>query len=94
VVASASQSSSRPEEYAIVSRILNPATERTIVTVVGMTYKGTLAGGDFLTNAGYMQEAFRNAPAGWYRKNIQVVLKTAMVGGNAGPPKVVATCFW
>ncbi len=94
VIASASQSSKRPEEYAIVSRILNPATERTVVTITGMTFKGTLAGGDFLTNAGYMQEAFRNAPAGWYRKNIQVVLKTAMVGGNAGPPTVVATCFW
>jgi hypothetical protein len=94
VIASASRSSSRPEEYAIVSRVFNPVTEKTVISVMGMTQQGTIAGGDFLTNATYMQQAFRTAPAGWYRKNMQLVLRTAMVSGTAGPPQPVATYFW
>lgn len=61
---------------------------------MGMTQQGTIAGGDFLTNPTYMQEAFQAAPAGWYRKNVQLVLRTAMVSGTAGPPEAVAAYFW
>jgi hypothetical protein len=86
--------SNRPEEYAIVSRIFDPSTEKTVIAVVGMTFYGTLAAGDFLTKPAYMEEAFRGAPSGWARRNIQVVIKSAMVGGLPGPPKVVTTYFW
>jgi len=85
---------SRLEEYAIVSRIFDPSTEKTVIAIVGMTFNGTLAGGDFLTQPAYMAEAFRGAPSGWARKNIQVVIKSAMVDGLPGPPKVVTTYFW
>jgi hypothetical protein len=84
----------RPEEYGIVSRIFDPSTEKTVIAVVGMTFYGTLAGGDFLTHASYMGEAFRGAPSGWAHKNIQVVIKSPMVAGVPGPPKVVTTYFW
>ncbi len=84
----------RPEEYSIVSRIFDAATEKTVITVVGTTYFGTMAGSDFLTHAPYMEEAFRNAPANWYRKNIQVVLRAPVVRGAPGPPHVIATHFW
>lgn len=94
LVASASQEPDRHEEYAIVTRVFNPSTEKTVVAIMGMTYKGTVAGSDFVTNAGYLQEAFQRAEANWDRKNIQVVLRTPMVGGNAGPPKVVTKYFW
>lgn len=85
---------SRQEEYAIVSRVFDPATEKTVIAVAGMTFLGTLAAGDFLTHASYMEEAFRGAPSDWARKNIQVVIKSAMVEGVPGPPKVVKTYFW
>ena len=84
----------RLEEYAIVSRIFDPSTEKTVIAVVGMTFNGTLAAGDFLTQPAYMTEAFRNAPSGWAHRNIQVVIKSAMVDGLPGPPKVVTTYFW
>jgi len=94
VVAAASQDAGRPSEYVIVSRVFDAATEKTVVAVAGMTYMGTAAGGDFLTNPTYLRQAFQQAPANWWRKNIQVVLETAIVAGSAGPPKVVATHFW
>ena len=94
VVFSAVRNASRPEEYAIVSRIFDAPTVKTVVAIAGMTFNGTTAAGEFLTNERYMQEAFGRAPSGWNQKNIQVILKTTMMGGATGPPKVVATYFW
>ena len=84
----------RPEEYAIISRILDVSTEKTVIAVIGTTFFGTLAGGEFLTHASYMEDAFRSAPPDWYRKNIQVVIRAAIVGGTPGPPRVIATYYW
>ena len=86
--------SNRTEEFAIVSRILNVSTERAVITATGATSYGTIAAIDFLTHAAYMQEAFRDAPPNWYRKNIEVVLKATVVGGSPGPPKAITTYFW
>ena len=91
---SATRDAARPEEYVIVSRIFDAPTEKTVIAVAGMTYKGTIAAGEFLTNERYMREAFQSAPAHWSRCNIQIVLKTTMVAGATGPPKVVAAYFW
>jgi len=94
VIASVTRDVTRPAEYAIVSRVFDASTEKTVIAIAGMTYAGTGAVGDFLTTPSYMHEAFQGAPSGWYRKSIQVVLETALVSGTAGPPKVVATHFW
>ena len=94
VIAGASAEENRADEYVIVSRIFDAATEKMVIAVSGMTFRGTGAGGDFLTNPQYMRDAFKNAPRDWHRKNLQVVLKTTMVSGTAGPPSVVAAHFW
>jgi hypothetical protein len=83
-----------PEDYAIIARVLDPATERTVVSAAGVEEYGTLAASEFVTNPSYLSEAFRSAPKDWYRKNIQVVLRTKIVGGTPGPPQVLATHFW
>ncbi len=83
-----------PTDYAIVSRVLNPTTEKAVVIVAGITYYGTHAAGEFLTNQGYFSEALSNAPRDWHRKNMQVVLSTKVISGAHGPPKVLAVHFW
>jgi hypothetical protein len=83
-----------PTDYAIVSRILNPTTEQAIVIVAGITYYGTHAAGEFITNQTYFSEALSQAPRDWYRKNMQVVLSTKVISGAHGPPKVLAVHFW
>jgi hypothetical protein len=82
------------EDYALVTRLMNPATERTVVSVAGITDLGTLEAAEFLTDASYMEKAFQHAPANWDKKNVQVVLKTRIVGGTPGPPSVEAIYFW
>ena len=80
-----------PEDYAIVTRVFDPSTEKTVIVAAGVTHFGTLAAGDFLSSEAYVKEAFRHSPPDWDRKNVQVVLQTKVVGGSAGPPKVIAT---
>jgi hypothetical protein len=82
------------EDYAIVSRVFNPTTEQTIVSVAGATGYGTLAAGELLTNPAYFSQALQGAPRGWYTKNIQAVLSVKVMSGTAGPPKVIALHFW
>lgn len=83
-----------PIDYAVVSRVVNPVTEQTLVIAAGITHFGTQAAGEFLTNPRYFAEALRDAPRDWPRKNMQVVLSTQVMSGNAGPPKVLAVDVW
>jgi hypothetical protein len=82
------------EDFALVTRVMDPATERTVISVAGITDLGTLEAAEFLTDATYMENAFRHAPTNWDKRNVQVVLKTRIVGGAPGPPSVEATYFW
>ena len=65
-----------------------------MIAVSSMTFRGNSASGDFLTNAAYLRDALKDAPAGWDRKNLQIVIKANLVSGMAGPPKVIAKYYW
>jgi hypothetical protein len=82
------------QDYALISRALEPTTQRMVVVAAGLTGYGTLAAGEFLTNESYMEEALKGAPAGWERKNLQLVIRTEVIKGNSGPPHVVNRYFW
>ena len=82
------------EDYAIVSRVVDPLTEKIVVTVAGMTKDGTLAAGEFVTEEKYLDALAARAPSGWDRKNVQAVLATELVNGVPGPPRILEACFW
>jgi hypothetical protein len=94
VLASVTTRDHRPEEFAVVSRVFDVQTEKTVVAVIGTTFLGTIAGGEFLTHPDYINQAFRQAPFNWQHKNIQIALATTIVGGTPGPPRVLAEHFW
>jgi hypothetical protein len=81
-------------DYALVTRVVNRTTERSIVILGGIAQFGTEAAAEFVTDPAYFQSALAQAPADWYRKNMQVVLSTRVFSGAGGPPRVVATYFW
>jgi hypothetical protein len=81
-------------DYALVTRVLEPTTERMVVIAAGLTGYGTIAAGEFLTNPAYMEAVLKQAPRDWSRKNLQVVLTTRVINGNSGPPRIVAQHFW
>jgi hypothetical protein len=81
-------------DYAIVSRVFNPTTEQAVVVAAGIKGGGTAAAGEFLTNPTYLDQALRNAPAHWEKRNVQFVLKTRLLGGTPGPPQLIAAHYW
>ncbi len=82
------------DDYAIVARVFDASTEKTLVAIAAVTQAGTQTAGEFVSHPGYMKQAFHDAPADWNHKNIQLVLKVRVVTGAAGPPVVVARHLW
>jgi hypothetical protein len=82
------------EDYAVVSRVFDSATGQILIAAAGITQYGTRAAGEFLTDTHRFGEALAKAPADWERRNLQVLLRTAVYKGTPAPPKVVAAYFW
>ena len=82
------------EDYALISRLLDPTTDRMVVVAAGLRGYGTTAAGEFLTTPEYLGLITKGAPENWERKNLQVIIATKVINGNSGPPRVVATYFW
>ncbi len=82
------------EDFAVISRVLDPVTERMVVLAGGLTGYGTMAAGEFLSNPVYMEAIAAKAPGGWAHKNVQVVISTKVINGRSGPPKALVTHFW
>jgi hypothetical protein len=82
------------EDFALVSRALDPVTERMVVLAGGLTGYGTVAAGEFLSNPAYMETIAADAPGRWARKNVEVLISTRVIDGKSGPPKAVIAHFW
>jgi hypothetical protein len=82
------------EDYAVISRVLDPTTERMVVVVAGLTGYGTLAAGEFVSTPSYLEAAMQGAPPHWQGKNVQLVIATKVIRGNSGPPRVVDRNYW
>jgi hypothetical protein len=81
-------------DYAIISRFVDPRTEKMVVVVAGITKDGTAAAGEFVTEERYLEGLARQLPSGWEHRNLQVVIATEIINGNAGPPRILATHLW
>jgi hypothetical protein len=82
------------EDYALISRVLDPVTERMVVLAGGLTGYATIAAGEFLTHPAYVEAITAQAPSNWERKNVQIVISTKVINGKSGPPKLLMTHFW
>lgn len=82
------------EDYAIVSRIFQSETGEVMITAAGITQYGTRAAGEFLSNPASLNELASRAPAGWQKKNLQVVLAIKVIDNTPGPPTIVTSHFW
>jgi hypothetical protein len=82
------------EDYALISRVLEPTTERMVVVAGGLTGYGTMAAGEFLTTPEYLFAVAKQMPKNWEHKNVQLVIATKVINGNSGPPRVVDRYVW
>jgi hypothetical protein len=81
-------------DYALISRVYDTTTGRTVVVAAGIGAIGTMAAGEFLTDPQYFEQLARQAPRDWEHKNVQVVITAQVINGHAGPPRVVTAAFW
>jgi hypothetical protein len=82
------------QDYAVVSRVVDPTTGRVVVMAAGLAKFGTAAAGEFLTSPSSMEQLNQAAPANWDRKNIEVVIATSVIGRSSGPSHVLAVHVW
>jgi hypothetical protein len=82
------------KDYAIVARFVDPNTDRFVMIVAGIARGGTVAAGEFLVDARYLDQMARRVPANWNRRNIEIVLETQVIDGRSGPPRIAAVHVW
>lgn len=81
-------------DYAVVSRVHSMTTGRVLLTIAGLDRFGTQAGADCVAESSCLATAENIAPGDWKAKNIQLVLRTTVIGGNPGEPTVLAAYIW
>ena len=59
------------DDYAIISRLIEPTTGAILITVAGIGGGGTRAAGNFLASPQQVADAVSRAPAGWNKQNIE-----------------------
>ena len=79
-------------DYAIVTRCRDSLSGQDVIAIGGLGLHGTQAAGDFVTSAKDLSQLSKGLSSP--TKNVQIVLKIAVVNGNAGPPQIVAVNYW
>jgi hypothetical protein len=82
------------EDYALIARAQELETRQMMLVIAGLGEKGSAAALEFVTNPKCLSRFANQAPAGWERRNIELVIKTNLVNGDEGEPQVVAAHFW
>ncbi|HKV46818.1 MAG TPA: hypothetical protein VJN69_01915 [Candidatus Acidoferrales bacterium] len=81
-------------DYGIISRVIDATTGHSVVTVAGIHHFGTEASAECLTETTCLEAAAALAPGDWKKKNLQIVLRTTVIGQNSGQPQVLAAYAW
>jgi hypothetical protein len=81
-------------DYGVVTRLLDSKTGQFLISAAGIGSPGTQAAGEVVSDAHFLEEALRTAPADWDKKNFQLVVQTNVIDSTPGPPHVIASYFW
>jgi hypothetical protein len=81
-------------DYAIVARYYDATTEAPVIIIAGLGPYGTEAASEFIDSPEYLEQIAKKAPAGWEKRNCEMVVKTEVIGTRAGPPVLVAAYTW
>jgi hypothetical protein len=82
------------EDYALIARAPEAETGQMMVVIAGLGAEGSAAALEFVTNPKYLGQFAAQAPAGWERRNIELVIRTQLVNDEWGEPRLLATHLW
>lgn len=83
-----------PDDYALISRVLDQSTGRWWIGMSGLTGIGTTAAYQLTMDPKAMSALSSELPKGWESKNLQVVIAVRMIQGSPGVSRVVAKYVW
>jgi hypothetical protein len=86
--------SSITTDYAILARFHDATTDGPVMVIAGLGPYGTEAASEFAASPQYLAESLSKLPAGWENWNLEMVIKTNVIDGKAGPPMLVTATVW
>ncbi len=81
-------------DYAILARFHDTTTDGPVLVIAGIGPYGTEAASEFAASPQYLQENIKKLPTGWENGNLEMVIKTDVIDGKAGPPTLVTATVW
>jgi hypothetical protein len=81
-------------DYVVISRLVRSDAGDFVLIISGVGGSSNQAAADFLSNPLRMNDLLQNAPVGWEKMNMQVVLHTKTIGGIPTSASVQAVYFW
>ncbi|MGB8260535.1 MAG: hypothetical protein WCE75_09295 [Terracidiphilus sp.] len=82
------------QDYAVVARIHDNVTGEPVIVLAGIWADGTEAASEVVSNPVYLDALLEKVPKNWERMNLEAVIETRPIEGQAGPPTVVAVETW
>jgi hypothetical protein len=86
--------SSVASDYAIVARYHDATTEGPVLVIAGLGPYGTEAASAFVGSPQYLEQIVKQVSPGWEGRNLEVVLKSEVIDGKAGPPVLISSSVW
>jgi hypothetical protein len=81
-------------DCALIARFHSSLTGSTVMVIAGAGRNGTQAAGEWITQPSLDRTLSNLFPSGWKNKNIEIVLKTTVIGGKNSVPTVVRAFSW
>lgn len=81
-------------DYAIVARYSDPTTGGSVMVIAGIGAYGTQAASEAVSTPHGLEKLLASMPEGWENKNLEIVIKTAVINGEAGPAEPVSATTW
>ena len=81
-------------DYAIVARYRDATTEGPVLVIAGLGPYGTEAAIANESTPEYIEQIVSQVPARWENKNLELVIKSEVIDGKAGPPILIASTSW
>lgn len=81
-------------DYALIARFTDPTTGKLTIVAAGIARGGTIAAGEFLTDATNLAQLEEQAHRAGNKANMEFVVSTQIINGEPGMPKLEASYFW
>jgi hypothetical protein len=86
--------SSSVYDYAIVARFADLTTNSNILIIAGIGAYGTEAAGEAAASPADLKRLVAILPKDWENKNFELVVRTPIINGEAGPAEAVSATTW